>query len=268
MEVAIQPAPTSRSQDRVFVAVRIRPLSQKEVEAGASTPCVVTSGESKVLIHKEGKPGAALRSQRKQENEYAFDAAFPPTASQDEVYRGTAANHVLDVLEGINVTIMAYGATGAGKTHTMMGSTRREHPSNGASIGNTGANTAEGIIPQALVDIFAAVRARKAPCESSSASSTGEGTPSSYNISISYCEVYNEQCYDLLNPTGASLKVLEDATKGKVEVHGLSEKSVSTPEEVLNHLRVGNQNRTVSLHSGGDPDKIPLSTAAESFCFF
>ncbi len=264
MVVGLQPTPTSRSQDRVFVAVRIRPLSQKEVEAGASTPCVVTSGESKVLIQKEGKPGAALRSQRKQENEYAFDAAFPPTASQDEVYRGTAANHVLDVLEGINVTIMAYGATGAGKTHTMMGSTRREHSSNGASIGDNSVNTAEGIIPQALVDIFAAVQARKAPSESSA----GEGTPSSYNISISYCEVYNEQCYDLLNPTGTSLKVLEDATKGIVEVHGLSEKPVSSPEEVLNHLRVGNQNRTVSLHSDGNPDKIPLSTAAKSFCSF
>lgn len=45
-------------------------------------------------------------------NEYSFDAVFPPEAGQSEVYEGTAKPHISELLEGINVTVFAYGATG------------------------------------------------------------------------------------------------------------------------------------------------------------
>lgn len=45
-------------------------------------------------------------------NEYSFDAVFPPEAGQSEVYQGTAKPHISELLEGINVTVFAYGATG------------------------------------------------------------------------------------------------------------------------------------------------------------
>ena len=47
-------------------------------------------------------------------NEYAFDVAFDADASQSEVYEHTAKPHVPSVLDGYNVSILAYGATGAG----------------------------------------------------------------------------------------------------------------------------------------------------------
>ena len=47
-------------------------------------------------------------------NEYAFDVAFDADASQSEVYEHTAKLHVPSVLDGFNVSILAYGATGAG----------------------------------------------------------------------------------------------------------------------------------------------------------
>lgn len=47
-------------------------------------------------------------------NEYAFDVAFDADASQSEVYEYTAKPHVPSVLDGYNVSILAYGATGAG----------------------------------------------------------------------------------------------------------------------------------------------------------
>lgn len=47
-------------------------------------------------------------------NEYAFDVAFDADASQSEVYEHTAKLHVPSVLDGYNVSILAYGATGAG----------------------------------------------------------------------------------------------------------------------------------------------------------
>lgn len=40
---------------------------------------------------------------------------------QDEVYEKTAKSLVKDILVGFNATVFAYGATGSGKTHTMVG---------------------------------------------------------------------------------------------------------------------------------------------------
>ena len=40
-------------------------------------------------------------------------------ASNEEVYEGFVADLVQQVLEGYNATVLAYGRTGSGKTHTM-----------------------------------------------------------------------------------------------------------------------------------------------------
>lgn len=52
---------------------------------------------------------------------FGFDNAFDEKASTDQVYRSTAATVIPAVLQGYNCTVFAYGATGAGKTHTMLG---------------------------------------------------------------------------------------------------------------------------------------------------
>jgi kinesin family protein 18/19 len=57
------------------------------------------------------------------------------------VYEATSRQLVSSVLMGYNATVFAYGATGTGKTHTMVGSS--EHP---------------GIMVRALNDIFQAVK--------------------------------------------------------------------------------------------------------------
>lgn len=56
---------------------------------------------------------------------------------QDEVYEKTTKNLVKDILVGFNATVFAYGATGSGKTHTMVGH---------------GAET--GIMVRAISDLF------------------------------------------------------------------------------------------------------------------
>lgn len=70
------------------------------------------------MICKKAQKGAVLKSQQRHVNEYCFDEAFGETSTQDEVYQATAARHVPAVLEGSNVTVIAYGATGAGKVHS------------------------------------------------------------------------------------------------------------------------------------------------------
>ena len=47
-------------------------------------------------------------------SEYAFDVAFDEDATQLQVYEYTTKPFISSVIEGYNVTVFAYGATGAG----------------------------------------------------------------------------------------------------------------------------------------------------------
>jgi len=258
-----RPTPTPPSSIHQLVAVRIRPLSAKELESGADA-CVSTVGRGTVVIRRKGVAGAVLKSQQEHVNEYAFDEAFGSSATQDEVYRATAAKHVSAVFDGINVTVIAYGATGAGKTHTMMGNTRRDNATaatvalaaaaSSSSGGSHGGGSGSGIIPQSLVDIFDNVQRLRATQQPQPGASrpfvprhAGQAGPAAWSVRISYCEVYNEQVFDLLRPKGsapASLRVLEDAKEGVVAVQNLSEANVAGPDDVLRLVGAGNENRT------------------------
>ena len=52
---------------------------------------------------------------------FAFDWIYDPAATQDFIYDNTARGAVQSVLDGYNATLLAYGQTGTGKTHTMEG---------------------------------------------------------------------------------------------------------------------------------------------------
>jgi hypothetical protein len=53
--------------------------------------------------------------------DFAFDSVFGEDSEQSIVYTKTAYNLVENVLLGYNGTIFAYGQTGCGKTHSMVG---------------------------------------------------------------------------------------------------------------------------------------------------
>ena len=50
----------------------------------------------------------------------------PHRGPNQVLYQETAARIVDSVLEGFNGTIFAYGQTGTGKTHTIMGNTSKD----------------------------------------------------------------------------------------------------------------------------------------------
>jgi kinesin family member 17 len=52
---------------------------------------------------------------------FAFDAVYDHDSQQQVVYDESAFPLVESVIEGYNGTIFAYGQTGCGKTHTMLG---------------------------------------------------------------------------------------------------------------------------------------------------
>ena len=149
---------------------------------------------------------------------------------QLEVYKRTAARLIPSVLEGFNVTVFAYGATGAGKTHTMMGSERMDAE---RATGADGEDVC-GIIPLTLIDIFEGMEQKR-----SEATLPDE----KWSLSVSYLEVYNEKIRDLLEPSGVNLPVQEDPKAGIIGVGGLVSRSASNAHEVMGLLRYGNTNR-------------------------
>jgi kinesin family protein 18/19 len=52
---------------------------------------------------------------------YRFDRVFNAEAAQDEVFTETALPLVNACCQGYNAAVFAYGQTGTGKTHTMLG---------------------------------------------------------------------------------------------------------------------------------------------------
>ncbi len=210
---------------RMKVVVRVRPLSEEEKLQSKKICCSVI-GSGTVAITKHAAPGAVLRSQQEHRSEYAFDRAFDQIATQMDIYEECAKPFISDVLDGRNVTVFAYGSTGAGKTHTMMGSERVIQGM------ETKCNDISGIVPQSIKDIFNGIESRQLSAQ----------RHETWKVSMSYLEVYNEQILDLLspNPGKKTLKVCEDATRGVVEVSGLTEKIVSSQNSVLSLLRDGN----------------------------
>lgn len=198
-------------------------MSAGEVESGQRSCCTEIGGKI-VTIKKNGDAAGYLKSQQPIVNEYAFDEVFDDDVDQMTVYNRTAKSFIPHLLEGHNVTVFAYGATGAGKTHTMLGNTRAD---------SAAANADAGIIPNSVKDLFSLLRKKKRQL------AYGE----SYRVFASFLEVYNEQVYDLLESSGKILSVREDKDKGIVVAAGLTEMEVLEYEDVHELILQGNRQR-------------------------
>lgn len=66
-------------------------------------------------------PKGALKSANQTKSyEYQFENIFDQTSTQESIYEELQPL-LLNVVDGFNVSIFAYGPTGTGKTYTMMG---------------------------------------------------------------------------------------------------------------------------------------------------
>jgi len=196
-------------------------------EEGSPVVEVVAADTSKEVILRE--PVAEndyLARLRIRERKWAYDAAFGPTSTQAQIYAATAAPLVEAVFAGAaNATCFCYGATGAGKTHTMLGSP--EQP---------------GVMVRALGDLFDRL----------------QNEPGS-KVRLAYLEIYNENVRDLLAgegpcvgcgddqsapvvPIGSSLDLREDPQLG-VTVTGLTWLEAQSSSQVMSLLQRGNARR-------------------------
>lgn len=171
-------------QSNILVAVRVRPLLKHDVIKKS----IVRVLDAKVVIIMDPShdKNDVLRGNRSREKQYAFDYVFEVGSSQQSVYNHTSKFLLHGVLDGYNATVFAYGNTGAGKTHTMIGST-----------------VDPGIMVRIMNDLFHY-------CHKS-----GHSHRVTFKVTVSFLEVYNENIKDLLSETEEYLDLREDPIAGK-----------------------------------------------------
>jgi len=170
---------------------------------------------------------------------YQFNGIVPMDSSQDDVFKRVGIAAVQNALEGFNSTIFAYGQTGSGKTFTLTGGPERYAD--------------RGIIPRSISMLWNEFRSR---------------TDVQFKAYISYLELYNEQGYDLLDPSHET-KSLEDLPKvqmledehGHFHLKNLSMHPADSEEDALNLLFMGDTNRAIA--------ETPMNMASSrSHCIF
>mmetsp|Transcript_119481 Transcript_119481/g.273773 ORF Transcript_119481/g.273773 Transcript_119481/m.273773 type:complete len:894 (+) Transcript_119481:133-2814(+) len=209
--------PVKSEGANIFVAVRSRALQAHERAVGGRD--IVRCLDKRVVVLVDPATTAAddyLRLNKTREKRYAFDVVFDQNDGQETVYNQSSKFLLDGTLNGYNSTVFSYGATGAGKTYTMLGNYHQP-----------------GLMMMTMQDLFLKV--------------DKERDNKVFEVKCSFLEVYNEMIRDLLNPSseaGDHLDLREDPVKGMC-VAGISEVGgLSTAEEIMNLLLEGNRHRT------------------------
>ncbi|KMZ80939.1 hypothetical protein PVIIG_02157 [Plasmodium vivax India VII] len=198
---------TLNAYSNVKVAVRIKPISEGEENI------VSIFNKNYVLIEKENQKECYLLSQKKKQATYVFDVVFDVNASQENVFLHTAKPLIPHVFKGVNGTVFAYGATGSGKTYTMLDDKNQN-----------------GIVQLSLLELFTIIKEKRYE---------------RVKVLMSFLEVYNETIRDLLGKEkNKPLEVQEDTAE--VRVSNLCEVHVETYEQAMMLINEGVKNRKMS----------------------
>ncbi|KAF7718496.1 Uncharacterized protein PECH_003695 [Penicillium ucsense] len=227
----------------VKVAVRVRP-PLKPTDPGYE---LIPQRFQRPMVHVTSPTSVAVDVPQGRKL-FVFDRVFPETVEQDGIWEYLSES-VSSFVQGYNVSILAYGQSGAGKSYTMgtAGPSEQSMPS------------AMGIIARAAQALFEKLDGPKHSRNSSS--STGLRTPQRYSMSsasgfarpaveknwqlkATYVEIYNEQLRDLLLPESVSasdrsaVTIREDA-KGRILLTGLHQVNINSVDDLIGALTHG-----------------------------
>ncbi|XWS42147.1 hypothetical protein CRYUN_Cryun17cG0143400 [Craigia yunnanensis] len=104
--------------ERIFVSVRLRPLSEKEIARYDVSDWECISDNT--IIYRNS---LSVSERSIYPSAYTFDRVFSSDCSNRQVYEAGAKEVALSVVSGINSSVFAYGQTSSGKTYTMIGIT-------------------------------------------------------------------------------------------------------------------------------------------------
>ncbi|KYM98047.1 Kinesin-like protein KIF18A [Cyphomyrmex costatus] len=209
------------SEISIKVIVRVRPPNERELQDNSRT--IIEVVDDKMLIfdpkqqetpfffHNVAQKGRDMLKKQNKQLQFIFDRVFDLTSTNTNVFEGSTKSLISSLLDGYNCSVFAYGATGAGKTHTMLGN--KEDP---------------GITYHTVAELFSEIENQSKHRE--------------FTLGVSYLEIYNENVQDLLHKSG-QLHLREDGRCGVI-VAGLEPIAIQSAEELLSLLAEGNKNRT------------------------
>ena len=178
---SLQPPTSVKNADgsggNVRVFCRFRPLNSRELSTTENELCVTFKNETTCCVM-----GTNQKTGQVEPIPYTFDHTFDTSARQVDVYNTAVMPIIESVLEGFNGTILAYGQTSSGKTHTMLGP-------------DIDSEENRGIIPRMVGGIFEKIETAPEEVE--------------FTVKVSFIEIYNEKIRDLLDPKKNDLKVHE-----------------------------------------------------------
>ncbi|XP_021421195.2 kinesin-like protein KIF22 [Oncorhynchus mykiss] len=206
--VAEDVARGTKQTARVRVAVRLRPYMHMQDQKGEGA-CVRRLDTKTLEIINWRNATETLQ--------YQFDVFHGEETTQQEVFLSSVKPILPHLLKGQNASVFAYGPTGAGKTHTMLGS--QEQP---------------GVIPRAVRGVFNLVKAKEREHEGWD-----------YSIGMSYLEIYNEKVLDLLSPSAQDLPIRENKDRN-IFIPGLTHTPLSSFSNFHSHFIPASLNRTTA----------------------
>lgn len=199
----------AKTAECVKVAIRCRPMSSDEMQAGHEVVVKMNPVRGEVFVDKPDSTEPP--------KQFTFDHVFDWKAAQVDIYNTCAKGIVENVMQGYNGTIFAYGQTGTGKTHTMAGNDKDPDQI--------------GIMPRSFKDIFESIER--------------DSKETQFLIRASYLEIYQEEIRDLLSKNPKNKLELHEKTDSGVYVKDLSYFAVKSVEEINDVLKIGFKNRAV-----------------------
>ncbi|KAL1959124.1 hypothetical protein VTO42DRAFT_2911 [Malbranchea cinnamomea] len=183
---------------------------------------------------------------------FVFDRVFSEQVDQEGIWE-YLHDSVNSFVQGYNVSILAYGQSGAGKSYTMGTASEQSDPK------------AMGIIPRAAQALFEILnnsgQTHNRTASSASGPVSGLRTPTRYSISstsqfgragsdknwqlkATYVEIYNEQLRDLLLPESTPMQdrptvTIREDPKGRIILTGLRQVNISSYEDLMGALSFG-----------------------------
>ena len=211
------------------VCIRIRPFLPKELPSSITENKELNNKNipNSIFSHNENILKIQdLRFESRNEKNYFFDEIFDEKSDNKEVFDKSIKPMINNLIEGYNSTILAYGITGTGKTHTIFGDYNNEKEE-------------KGIVIYAISYLFELIEQKKLN------SNYKNILDKNYIVKISYLEIYNETVIDLLNKKNFPLMIVEDSNKG-IYVPELKEFIVNSSVELENLINEGNKKRTMA----------------------
>ncbi|EXX76693.1 Kip1p [Rhizophagus irregularis DAOM 197198w] len=208
--------PNKKPSLNYTLAVRIKPITDEDLEklpTRFQRQVITTPSPHQIVVEGEKRQF------------YHFDHVFPPETTQEEIYEKSVENLVDKFLEGYNVTILAYGQTSSGKTHTMGTADNSSIPYHN-----------KGIIPRAIATLFHTMNTSSLYMNRK------------FSIKVSFIEIYNEDLIDLLGEGEGESRpqvMIREDSKGHIYWSGLQELQVNSVDDVIAYLARGSLNRQV-----------------------